>query len=106
MNEREKKLGLKSEEGGAVCSATGRPCKCDGGRCRTLSEPRLDEVPKQTVRHLRSATIMLSAALEHLDAAIGQDFLLVRKFPGPEVREVRRKVVTAIAMIDEIGGEL
>jgi hypothetical protein len=63
----------------AICSATGLPCEClAGGGCRSLTP----------------------------DSALGGEEQLVRKYPAPEIREVRRKVVTAIAMIDEIGGEL
>ena len=67
--------------------------------------PRLDEPSKPTVRALKSARILLDASLDHLDS-IQDEHLRRRAFPGPEVREIRRKVVTAIAMIDEIGGEL
>jgi hypothetical protein len=31
---------------------------------------------------------------------------MTRRHPGPEVREIRRKLETSIALIDEIGGEL
>jgi len=105
-NEREIKMGIKPENPGAVCSATGRACKCNGGRCRFGGESRLDKVSVPVVRHLRSAKIMLEAALEHIDLALGADHLLIRKYPAPEVRETRRKIVAAIAMIEEIGGEL
>lgn len=87
------------------CSATDSPCECvAGGGCQAL-RGKLDEVPKATVRHLRSARLYLEAAKDHLDE-IQDEHLQTRRFPGPEVREVRRKVVTAQALIDEIGGDL
>jgi hypothetical protein len=90
----------------AICSATGRPCEClAGGGCRSLT-PRLDPPSRETVRWLRSARLYLDAAKVAVDSALGGEEQLVRKYPAPEIREVRRKVVTAIAMIDEIGGEL
>ena len=69
-------------------------------------ESRLDPPTKTAVRWLRSARLYLDAAKVALDSATGGEELLVRKYPAPEIREVRRKVVTAIALIDEIGGEL
>ena len=103
MNEKEVKDGKR-----LTCSVTGKCCRCGtSGRCESrLSEPRLDPPAKEVVRWLRSARLYLDAAKVALDSATGGEELLVRKYPAPELREVRRKVVTAIAMIDEIGGEL
>jgi hypothetical protein len=104
MNEQEVKSGKKSP----TCSVTQRSCRCgDSGRCESrLGEPVLDAPAKEAVRWLRSARLYLDAAKVALDSAAGGEELLVRKYPAPEIREVRRKVVTAIALIDEIGGEL
>jgi hypothetical protein len=102
VNEKEVKDAART----GVCSVTGRSCKCavsDG--CRVLGKPALDKVPKESVRALRATRILLEAGLDALDECT-EDYLRVRAFPGPEVREVRRKVVTAISMIEEIGGEL
>ena len=108
-NEKEVKDAARERRHGnseAVCSASGRTREClAGGGCTSL-EPRLDEPTKETVRWLRSARLYLDASKVALDSALGGEELLVRKYPAPEIREVRRKVVTAIALIDEIGGEL
>jgi len=109
MNEKEVKDGARERRDGsreAICSATRSPCEClAGGGCKAL-QPKLDQPSKETVRWLRSARLYLDAAKVACDSALGGEELLVRKYPCPEVREVRRKVVTAIAMIDEIGGDL
>jgi hypothetical protein len=100
--------GNKIYEGSseARCSVSGRACKCGArGGCSSNS-PRLDPPTTETVRWLRSARLYLDAAKVAVDSALGGEEQLVRKYPAPEIREIRRKVVTAIAMIDEIGGDL
>lgn len=87
-----------------TCSVTNKPCGC-GPRSKCLGKPIVDPVPKATVRELRSTRLLLEAGIERLDT-IQEDYLRVRAFPGPEVRDLRRKLVTCISMIDEIGGEL
>ena len=106
-NEREvKEAARRARNPEPVCSATSSPCEClAGGGCKAL-HPVLDAPTKKDVRWLRSARLYLDAAKVALDSALGGEELLVRKHPAPEIREVRRKVVTAIALIDEIGGEL
>jgi len=106
-NEREvKEAARRARNPEPVCSATSSPCEClAGGGCKAL-QPILDPPAVEAVRWLRSALIYLDAAKFALDSALGGEELLVRKYPAPEIREVRRKVVTAIALIDEIGGEL
>lgn len=103
-SERDVKLGVKD---GAICSATGRPCKCetDTGCSPRLGKSAVDPLPREMVRWLRTARLHLEATNDALDNVHG-DYEIKRAFPGPEVREVRRKVVTAIAMLDELGGEL
>ena len=103
-NEREVRTGEKP----ALCSVTGNCCRCgDSGRCESrLGESRLDPPAVEAVRWLRAARLYLGAAKHSLDSALGGEELLVRKYPAPEIREVRRKVVTAMSMIEEIGGEL
>ena len=105
-NEREvKEAARRARNPEPVCSATSSPCEClAGGGCKAL-QPKLDEVPRQAVRNLKTARLYLEAAKYRLDD-VQEEFLLTRRFPGPECREIRRKIVTAIAMIDEIGGEL
>lgn len=105
MNEKEVKERAQER---ALCSVTGRSCRCgDSGRCESrLSEPRLDEPTTEVVRELRTARIYIEAAKYRLDDIVGGEHLLQRRHPMPEVREVRRKLTTAIALIDEIGGEL
>ena len=103
-NEREVKESARSRK--PVCSVTRDPCEClAGGGCKAL-QPILDPPAKEAVRWLRSALLYLDAAKFALDSALGGEELLVRKYPAPEIREVRRKVVTAMSMIEEIGGEL
>ena len=106
-NEREvKEAARRARNPEPVCSATSSPCEClAGGGCKAL-QPILDAPTKEAVRWLRSARLYLDAAKVALDSALGGEELLVRKYPAPEIREVRRKVVTAMSIIDEIGGEL
>lgn len=89
----------------AICSRTGRPCECEsGGGCQTVGGG-LDPVSAETLRLIKTARIYLEAAKNTLDD-INPEWERVRRYPAPELREVRRKVVTGIAMIDEIGGDL
>lgn len=103
MNEAEVRSGKKYP----TCSITGARCECgSGGGCDARRDrPTLDPIPKATVRALRSARLLFEGGIEHLDT-IHEEYLRVRAYPGPEVREIRRKIVTAIAMVDELGGEL
>lgn len=108
MNEKELKDAAKERREGdpvAICSASGLPCRCSSRSGCYAGKPKLDPVPREAVRELRTARLYLEAAKHRLDD-IQAPYELTRRHPGPEVREVRRKVVTAIALIDEIGGEL
>jgi hypothetical protein len=89
-----------------LCSVTGRPCKCDDGRGCRRGEPVLDKPTVETLRHLRTARLYAQAAAFKIDDVLGDEHLLQRRYPQPEAREVRRKLATAISMIDEICGDL
>jgi len=107
-NEKEVKDAARKRSSGAreaLCSSTGRACKCGAGAGCTRVRSAVDPIPKDMVRWLRTARIRLVEANDNLDQ-VTEDYLIRRAYPGPEVREIRRKVQTAIAMIDELGGEL
>ena len=89
-----------------VCSRTGARCECECGLgCSSKAdEPKLDKIAVEDVRHLKTARIYIEAAKDHLDE-IQEKFLLTRRFPGPEIRDVRRKLETAQALIDELRGD-
>lgn len=63
----------------------------------------MDSNTKKNLRWLRTAAIKLEAAKDDIDQ-VQEDHLRTRAYPGPEVREVRRKIVTAISMLQEIIG--
>ena len=102
-NEKEVRTGERR----ATCSVTGRSCGCgDSGRCESrLGRGNVDPIAGENVRTLKTVRVYLEACKDNLDA-IQQDALLHRKYPGPEVREIRRKCETAQAMIDELVGDL
>jgi hypothetical protein len=65
----------------------------------------MDEgVHKKMRTQLKYTKLLLNESLGPLDLSV-EDYLLKRKYPAPEVREVRRKISTAIAMIEEILGD-
>lgn len=84
-----------------MCSISSRPCECESGNGCRPNKPKLDSVPIKDVRALQTARIYLEAAKGRLDD-VQDEYMRTRKFPGPEVREVRLKLVTAQSMIDEI----
>jgi hypothetical protein len=53
------------------------------------------------VQELATACIYLDAAVDRLDACIGIDDYQ-RAYPGSEVRDIRRKITAAKAMIEEL----
>lgn len=61
----------------------------------------MDKISKPDIRALKTARLYLEAAKERLDE-VQEEHLMVRKYPGPEIREIRRRLVTAQAMIDEL----
>ncbi len=90
MNEKEVKEAAAA--GGAVCSITGRRCKCDvRSGCANRNE-RLDRAPEEVVRWIAVAHIRLDgvreALLEAQDSAGGKR----RLFPLPEARDWRRRI--------------
>lgn len=106
-NEKEVRSGEKPADDGFTCSVTGKCCRCgDSGRCESrLDRKDLDESTAQTLRLIKTSRIYLTATKDTLDD-IQPEWEQKRRWPSPELREVRRKVVTAIAMLDEIGGDL
>lgn len=84
---------MNNEKHKAICSVTGRECKCSS----------VDKTTTKDVRWLKAAVIKLEAAKDDLDR-VQEDHLRTRAYPGPEVREVRRKIVTSISMLEEIIG--
>ena len=91
---------------GATCSVTGKRCTCgssSGCDARRWGEA-VDPLPKKMLRALRTVRLYIQASKEHLDEIIGDEYLMVREYPAPEMRHIRRKLTTAQAMIDEVVG--
>jgi len=96
-NEREVKLGLRK----ATCSVTGERCECvSGGGCRNR-EPYLDRAPKESILGIRTAKLLLAAAVDWLDEAdeMGGS---QRRYPLPEARQWRRELESIISDIEEV----
>lgn len=96
-------MSEEEDPNAAICSATGKRCRCgspSGCDTRRWSSP-VDKIPAEIVRALKTARLYLDSAEYHLDHALDID-LYQRAYPGPECREIRRKVTTAKAMIDEL----
>lgn len=98
MNEREVKKGLSN----AICSRTGRPCRCEvGAGCsRTPSSKALDADSSAALRWARVSLLRLEDAAEALERAL---FLLPfeRVHPAPEWGDKLRRINALIAELDE-----
>jgi len=102
MNEKDFKESVRG--GVPVCSVTGDACVClAGGGCKAR-EPHLDKASDSFIRGLRTARLYAQAAVYKLDDALGEEHLLVRRYPCPETRDIRRKLASAISMIAEVVG--
>lgn len=64
----------------------------------------MDKISKQTLRKLKHAGLLLGETDKVLEEAFA-NHLRVRAYPGPEAREIRRKVESAIALLEELIGE-
>lgn len=109
MNEKELKDAAKERREGdpvAICSSTGLPCRCSSRNGCYAGKPQLDPPSVEAVRELKTARLYLEAAKLRIDDATGGEQMLQRQYPAPECRQVRRQVVTAISLIDEIVGDL
>ena len=87
----------------ALCSVTQRDCGCDEGNgcAERMARAGVDPTAVQTLRWLRTANVYIGEACHTLDN-IQDPYELQRQYPAPEVREIRRKLETAMAMIQEI----
>jgi len=100
MNEKEYKESVRS--GAPVCSISGRPCEClAGGGCKNR-ESVLDGLPDETVRALKTLWLHLDIARQDT-LIINDDASFERRFPQPEVRDMRRKLD---AMLRDLEGWL
>jgi hypothetical protein len=61
----------------------------------------LDPVSDKDLQALKWAQVYVSEACDILDRNLHIDNYR-RSFPGPEIREIRRKLSTAKAMIEEL----
>jgi hypothetical protein len=61
----------------------------------------VDKIAAKDVRALKTAWLYIEEACGVLDANLHIDDFQ-RAYPGPEVREIRRKLNTAKAMIEEL----
>ena len=105
MNEKEYKeaarLGLVAENSGAMCSVTGRPCKCvNSGRCRA-HRSSVDNLPNELVRRLKTLYLHIDIARDDTFDIEGYDEGS-RQWPQPEIRDVRRKLDSIQRTLEEI----
>lgn len=99
MNEREVKMGLAQ----GVCSVSGKPCRCgDGGGCSSY-RTSVDNLPTALVHRLRTLQLHLQVCQQDCDWVADYDARR-RIWPQPEVRDIRRKLETAEAILKEILG--
>lgn len=102
-NEREVREGTKPSTQRRICSVTGDDCECGSNRgcaARRYRSP-VDPLPTSMVQELATACIYLDAAVDRLDSCIEVDDYQ-RAYPGSEVRDIRRKITAAKAMIEEL----
>ena len=102
MNEKEVREG-RGRNPVPLCSATSLPCECvAGGGCKA-HESLLDKIPAETVRELATLRLHLGICKDDCDRLAGfADYY--RKYPQPEIRDIRLKLVTIQSMIDELIG--
>ncbi len=92
MNEKQVK------ERAAVCSVSGRPCKCGTQGCRPLGEPTLEPLPDEAVLEALNSRDFLRDAIGWLDLALQA---CPRDRQAPEFREAQRLIQAAIKLINE-----
>jgi len=108
-SERDVKLhGLKTDQrsrGGseALCSVTGRSCKCQSrGRCQA-HRTSVDNLPTELVHRLKTLQLHLWVCQDDCDYVVEYDDFY-RIWPQPEVRDIRRKLEAAESTLKEILG--
>lgn len=86
-----------------TCSVTGKRCRCgsDAGCVPSPYKSAVDPIAAKDIRALKWAVIHVDKACEVLDDNLHIDEYR-RAYPGPELREIRRKLSTAKAMIEEL----
>jgi len=95
------KANKSHEERRAVCSVTGRPCKCEGSRCRNL----LDLAPEEALLGVRTSHLMLEAARDWLIEAEDSAGGFSRRYPVPEIRQWRRDIDSIMRHMEEVLSE-
>ena len=86
-----------------TCSVTGKRCRCGSttGCFALRTSGQLDTLADKDVQALKWAAIHVASAIIVLDDNLHIDDYR-RSFPGPELREIRRKLTTAKAMIQDL----
>lgn len=103
-NEREVKMGIKPADSGAVCSTTGRPCKCDSGDSCRVYRQGVDNLPTALISRLRTLQLHVNICLQ--DCEWIEDFDgFTRTYPQPEVRDISRKLRAIDATLTEVLGK-
>jgi hypothetical protein len=103
-NEREVKLGLTKI---SVCSVSGKRCVCESGAgCARVSGAKgggeeMVEITGEVLRWIRTASLHVDISIADVNEAIGKP-IMGRAYPGPELREVKRKLEAAKKILDEI----
>lgn len=98
MNEYEYKTAVAA---GAVCSVTGKPCRCrDSGGCRA-HRTSVDSLPNEVVQRLKVLHLHLEITRQDTLDITGYDER-TRIWPQPEVRDIRRKLDAIMRTIEEI----
>lgn len=98
MNEYEYKTAVAA---GAVCSVTGKPCRCrDSSGCRA-HRTSVDSLPNELVQRLKVLHLHLEIPRQDtLDIELYDN--RTRVWPLPEVRDIRRKLDEMMRSIEEI----
>lgn len=86
----------------AICSITGRPCRCES-RSRASGSPIracVDTNTREALQWARTAMLRLTDAAEALDLAVDK-LLYERPLPGPEWRDKVRRINRLIEELEE-----
>lgn len=89
---------MATHEPVAICSLTGRACKCAIGQ--GCGRGCLDPAANEAVRWAKSADIRISDAVDALDLAL-DGLMFERTYPAPEWRETQRLLAAARALLKD-----
>ena len=84
-----------------MCSVSGRPCRCDNSRGCKANRRSVDNLPTELIQRIKTLLLHVQVCQDDCDFAADYDDL-VRIYPQPELRDVRRRLVETERVLKEI----